>query len=154
MYGSAFINSGLEKITEEIQERLHRISHGWAADKAEAAAHVKHCDPACLALITAKGVLDVLGVRRIEQPTYAYVATHIGNLVHDQIILDEFEREHTELFTKAKLTIHAHKGYLYKVQRFRAAMRKADHSRRSGQQRSGVLLVGGWWLDWHTPQDG
>jgi DNA-directed RNA polymerase len=146
VYGSAFINSGLEKITEEIQERLHRISQGWAADKAEAAAHVKHCDPSCLALITAKGVLDVLGVRRIEQPTYAYVATHIGNLVHDQIILDEFEREHTELFTKAKLTIHAHKGYLYKVQRFRAAMRKADHK---PQKWSAAVkcLVGGWLVD-------
>ena len=35
-YGHAFIKSGLSSIQEEIQSKLHRISQGWAADKAQA----------------------------------------------------------------------------------------------------------------------
>ena len=115
VYGNAFIKAGLEKITNEISSKLHRISQGWATEKAAAVIPIKNCDPAILALITAKGVLDVLGVRRIEKPTYVYVTTHIGKLVFDQIMLDQFEATHPELFAKARLTIHAHKGYLYKV---------------------------------------
>ena len=146
VYGNAFIKNGLQKITEEISSKLHRISQGWAAEKAAAVVPIKNCDPSILALITAKGVLDVLGVRRIEKPTYAFVTTHIGRLVYDQMMLDQFEATHPELFAKAKLTIHAHKGYLYKVQRFRAAMRKVDYSpdRWSPAVRH---LVGGWLVD-------
>jgi DNA-directed RNA polymerase len=146
VYGNAFIKTGLEKITEEISSKLHRISQGWAAEKAAAVIPIKGCDPAVLALITAKGVLDVLGVRRIEKPTYAFVTTHIGRLVYDQMMLDQFEAAHPDLFAKARLTIHAHKGYLYKVQRFRAAMRKADYvpERWSPAVRH---LVGGWLVD-------
>jgi DNA-directed RNA polymerase len=146
VYGSAFIKAGLEKITQEINTKLHRISQGWATDKATAVIPIKNCDPSILALITAKGVLDVLGVRSLERTTYAHVTTHIGRLVHDQIMLDQFEATHPELFSMARLTIHAHKGYLYKVQRFRAAMRKVDYQpdRWSSAVR---CLVGGWLVD-------
>ena len=99
-----------------------------------------------LALITAKGVLDVLGARRIEKPTYAYVTTHIGRLVHDQIMLDQFEAANPDLFALTKLTIHAHKGYLYKVQRFRAAMRKAEYQPEKWSS-AVKCLVGGWLVD-------
>jgi DNA-directed RNA polymerase len=146
VYGNAFIKSGLEKITKEISSKLHRISQGWAAEKASAVVPIKDCDPAILALITAKGVLDVLGVPRIEKPTYAFVTTHIGRLVFDQIMLDQFEAAHPDLFAKAKLTIHAHKGYLYKVQRFRAAIRKSDFNPDSWSI-SVKHLVGGWLVD-------
>lgn len=145
-YGNAFIKSGLFAITKEIKDRLHRISQGWPSDKAEAAVYVKDCDPAILALITAKGVLDVLGSRKANQITYADVAQHIGRLVKDQIMLDQFEAKHPELFSQAKLHIHAHKGYLYKVQRFRAAMRKNDVE--PIQWSKGVKhSVGGWLID-------
>lgn len=146
VYGNAFIKAGLQKITEEISSKLHRISQGWATEKAEAVIPIKGCDPAILALITAKGVLDVLGVRRIEKPTYVYVTTHIGRLVYDQIMLDQFEAAHPDLFAKAKLTIHAHKGYLYKVQRFRAAMRKAEY-KPDKWSLAVQHLVGGWLVD-------
>ena len=38
VYGTAFIKQGLGCLTEEIQDRLHRISQGWVSDKAQAAA--------------------------------------------------------------------------------------------------------------------
>jgi len=145
-YGNAFIKSGLFGITKEIKERLHRISQGWTQDKAAAVVLIKDCDPAILALITAKGVLDVLGSRKLEQITYAHVAGHIGRLVQDQIMLDQFEAKHPELFAHAKLHIHAHKGYLYKVQRFRAAMRKHNVENVSWTP-SVKHLVGGWLVD-------
>ena len=146
VYGSAFIKSGLEAIAEEIETKLHRISQGWAQEKALAAVAVKSCDSAVLALITAKGVLDVLGSRKLDRITYSHVAGHIGRLVQDQIMLDHFQAKHPELFSQAKLHIHAHKGYLYKVQRFRAAMRKNDVTPLvwPGSIRH---LVGGWLVD-------
>lgn len=126
VYGSAFINNGLEAITTEISSKLNLITSGWASDGAAAAAVVKDCDASVLALITAKGVLDVLGARKINDVTYAAVTTHIGTLVYHQIILDEFASKHKDLFETAQRHIHSHKGYTYKVQRYRAVMRKHE----------------------------
>ena len=146
VYGSAFINAGLNNITKEISQKIGRITQGWPSDKAAAVAYVKDCDPGILALITAKGTLDILGVKRIDKLTYAAATTHIGSLVYHQIMLDRFAKEYPELFERAALHIHEHKGYGYKVQRYRAMMRKHDVEimRWSTSIRH---LVGGWLLD-------
>ena len=146
VYGSAFINKGLELITEEISNKLHRATQGWVSDKAQAAVPLKDCDPSILALITAKGVLDILGVRRIEHLTYQAATTHIGNLVYHQVMLDQFCSKHPELFEQAKHHIHDHKGYSYKVQRYRAVMRRNDIEAMRWPT-SVRHLVGGWLLD-------
>lgn len=146
VYGSSFLNSGLEAITNEIATKLSHITRGWASDKAAAVMAIKDCDPAVLALITAKGILDVLGQRKLEKPTYAAVTYHIGNLVFDQILLDQFCAKHKDLFESAHSTIHAHKGYSYRVQRYRAAMRK--HGIQAARWPTSVkVLVGGWLMD-------
>jgi len=146
VYGSSFLNSGLEAITKEIATKLSHITRGWASDKAAAVMAIKDCDPAVLALITAKGILDVLGQRKLEKPTYAAVTYHIGNLVFDQILLDQFCAKHKDLFESAHSTIHAHKGYSYRVQRYRAAMRK--HGIQAARWPTSVkVLVGGWLMD-------
>lgn len=146
VYGSAFINAGLNNITKEISQKIGRITQGWPSDKAAAVAYVKDCDPGILALITAKGTLDILGVKRIDKLTYAAATTHIGSLVYHQIMLDRFAKEHPDLFDRAALHIHEHKGYSYKVQRYRAMMRKHDIEimRWPASIRH---LVGGWLLD-------
>jgi DNA-directed RNA polymerase len=146
VYGSSFLNSGLEAITKEIATKLSHITRGWASDKAAAVMAIKDCDPVVLALITAKGILDVLGQRKLEKPTYAAVTYHIGNLVFDQILLDQFCAKHKDLFESAHSTIHAHKGYSYRVQRYRAAMRK--HGIQASRWPTSVkVLVGGWLMD-------
>jgi len=146
VYGSAFINSGLEAIIEEISSKLQRITQGWVSDKAAAVLPIKETDPAVLALITAKGALDILGKNTIEKTTYAAMANHIGRLVYDQIMLDGFSAKHPELFQKAKLGLHDHKGYLYKVQKYRAMMRRHSVHRDSWSPAVKVL-VGGWLID-------
>jgi DNA-directed RNA polymerase len=146
VYGSAFINKGLALITDEISNKLHRISQGWVQEKAHAVIPIKDCDPAVLALITAKGVIDILGVRRIEHLTYQAATTHIGTLVYHQVMLDQFCSKHPELFNKARLHIHDHKGYSYKVQRYRAVMRRNDVEPLRWPT-SVRHLVGGWLLD-------
>ena len=145
VYGSAFINKGLELITNEISSKLHRVSQGWVQEKAQAVLPIKDCDPSVLALITAKGVIDILGVRRIEHLTYQAATTHIGTLVYHQIMLDQFCNKHPDLFNKTRLHIHDHKGYSYKVQRYRAVMRRNDVEplRWPASVRH---LVGGWLL--------
>lgn len=146
VYGSAFIENGLNKITAEIADRISRVTQGWASDKSQAVAPIKDCDPRVLALITAKGVLDILGVRRVEHLTYAAATTHIGNLVYHQIMLDQFATQHQELFDKAQRYIHDHKGYTYKVQRYRAVMRRNNVQPLSWGNAI-RHLVGGWLLD-------
>jgi DNA-directed RNA polymerase len=146
VYGSAFINKGLQLITEEISSKLHRVSQGWVQEKAQAVLPIKDCDPGVLALITAKGVIDILGVRRIEHLTYQAATTHIGTLVYHQVMLDQFCGKHPELFNKARLHIHDHKGYSYKVQRYRAVMRRNDVEPLRWPT-SVRHLVGGWLLD-------
>ena len=59
VYGSAFINKGLELITEEISSKLTKITAGHAAEYAQEIQAVTKCDPGVLALITAKSTLDV-----------------------------------------------------------------------------------------------
>ena len=145
VYGSAFINKGLQLITEEIQSKLHRATQGWVSEKAQAAVPIKDCDPGVLALITAKGVLDILGMRRIEDLTYQAATTHIGNLVYHQIMLDQFCYKNPELFNKTRIHIHDHKGYSYKVQRYRAVMRRNDIEPLRWPT-SVRHLVGGWLL--------
>ena len=146
VYGSAFINKGLELITNEISSKLHRVSQGWVQEKAQAVIPLKDCDPAVLALITAKGVIDILGVRRIEHLTYQAATTHIGTLVYHQLMLDQFCGKHPDLFNKARLHIHDHKGYSYKVQRYRAVMRSNDVEPLRWPT-SIRHLVGGWLLN-------
>jgi DNA-directed RNA polymerase len=146
VYGSAFINKGLELITEEIRSKLHRATQGWVSEKAQAAVPIKDCDPGVLALITAKGVLDILGLRRIEKLTYQAATTHIGNLVYHQIMLDQFCNKNPELFNKTRIHIHDHKGYSYKVQRYRAVMRRNDIEPLKWPT-SVRHLVGGWLLN-------
>ena len=146
VYGSAFINKGLELITEEIRSKLHRATQGWVSEKAQAAVPIKDCDPGVLALITAKGVLDILGLRRIEKLTYQAATTHIGNLVYHQIMLDQFCDKNPELFNKTRIHIHDHKCYSYKVQRYRAVMRRNDIEPLRWPT-SVRHLVGGWLLN-------
>jgi hypothetical protein len=105
VYGSAFISKGLELITEQISNQLYVINLGRASDKADAILSIQSCEPCVLALITAKGVLDILGMRRIEDLTYKAATTHIGNLVYHQMMLDQFCNENADLFNKTR---HSH----------------------------------------------
>lgn len=146
VYGSAFINQGLLKITKEIESKISRVSQGWASDKAQAVAVIKDCDPGVLALITAKAVLDILGIKRVDKLTYAAATTHIGALVYHQVMLDQFASQHPDLFDQSRRYIHDHKGYSYKVQRYRAVMRKNNVEILSWPT-SVKHLVGGWLLD-------
>ena len=146
VYGSAFINKGLELITNEISDKLSKIAFGCASNYAKDVTVILDADPAVLALITAKGVIDILGVRRIEQLTYMAATTHIGTLVYHQIMLDQFCNKHPDLFNKARLHIHDHKGYSYKVQRYRAVMRRNDIEPLRWPT-STKHRVGGWLLD-------
>ena len=146
VYGSAFINKGLELITNEISDKLSKIAFGCASNYAKDVAVILDADPAVLALITAKGVIDILGVRRIEHLTYQAATTHIGTLVYHQIMLDQFCNKHPDLFNKARLHIHDHKGYSYKVQRYRAVMRRNDVEPLRWPTNT-KHRVGGWLLD-------
>jgi DNA-directed RNA polymerase len=146
VYGSAFINKGLELITEEISLKLKKIAAGCATEYAQDVKAIENCDPAVLALITAKGLIDILGVRRMEHLTYQAATTYIGNLVYHQVMLDQFCNKNPDLFNKTRIHIHDHKGYSYKVQRYRAVMRRHDIEPLKWPT-STRHRVGGWLLD-------
>jgi DNA-directed RNA polymerase len=146
VYGSAFINKGLELITEEISSKLTKITAGHAAEYAQEIQAVTKCDPGVLALITAKSTLDVLGVRRLTQITYQHLTTQIGRAIYHQVMLDQFCDKHPDLFNQTQRHLHDHKGYLYKVQRYRAVMRHNDVEPLQWTNAT-RHKVGGWLLD-------
>jgi hypothetical protein len=146
VYGSAFINKGLDLITEEIARNLNKICAGHASEYAKEVQAVSKCDPGVLALITAKSTLDVLGLRRLTTVTYQALTTHIGRAIYHQVMLDDFCDKHPELFKQAKQHLHDHKGYLYKVQRYRAVMRRNEIEPLQWSTTT-KHKVGGWLLD-------
>ena len=127
VYGTSLIKHGLGAIAKEIGERITSIDNGQAAAYAEAVVLIKETDPYVLAVITAKTLIDGLGkCRGSADPTYVSITTMIGTRVEQQLMLDSFETQNKDLFRNTADNIHAHKGYGYKVQRYRAAMRKND----------------------------
>ena len=145
VYGQAFIREGLSAITAEISKKISRITSGWASENAAAVALVKTCPPSILALISAKGILDVM-VSKGKRVPYGVVCQHVGRLVRDEIIIDEFEKAHPEAYQLSKRTEKHNKGYTYKVARLRSSMRKAEHTITKWTPAQ-AHLVGGWLVD-------
>jgi hypothetical protein len=94
VYGQAFIREGLKAVQTEIEAKLSRITSGWATENAEAVAAIKDTPANTLALITAKGMLDVVGwrgsmdgSRDSKKIRYVAVCQHVGKLVRDEILL-------------------------------------------------------------------
>lgn len=146
VYGTALIREGLEAIIKEISVKLSRITSGWASENAAAVASVKNVSPAVLALITAKGLLDV-NIRETKgRLPYAVACQHIGRLVYDQILLDLFEKENPKAFAKTAYYQAHSKGYRNKVQEFRASMRRVGYAAPKWKP-SQSHQVGGWLID-------
>jgi DNA-directed RNA polymerase len=149
VYGNAFIKQALNPIADEISDKMARITLGWTQQNAAAVAHLKTADPYVLALLTAKGCLDAVchgtGLRgdRSRIP-YIAVTTFIGRLVKDQLMLDEFAAACPEAFNRT--VQHAHKGYSYKVAKYRKAMSRVNHESSVWTGRINHL-VGAWLLD-------
>lgn len=151
VYGQALIKQSLELIAAEIDTKIHRISCGWTGENAAAVQHLKDTDSNVLALITAKGLLDAVchgtGLRgdKSRNP-YIGVTTHIGRLVHDQLMIDRFAKECPEAYELTTKFSTAHKGYAYKVARYRKAMKKVAHEAVHWTPRV-RHLVGAWLMD-------
>ena len=153
VYGHAFIKHGLVNITKEIESKLNRITSGWATENAAAVAAVKDVSPAVLALITAKGMLDVLGFRGSailtgdsQQIRYVSCCSHIGHLVFDEILVTMFKDKHPDIFEWNNRVSSKHKGYRNKVIVYRKMMKRAGQElpRWTPAQHH---QVGGWLID-------
>jgi DNA-directed RNA polymerase len=129
VYGKAFISQSLDAVAERIRSNIHLLTQGNAQEYGDAVKHVKDVDPYKLALITIKAVLD--GCLRMKHKVFTYtdLTTRIGSFVYDQIIVSKFEDEDRDGYDSiVKRQRKLHKGYSYKVQQFRKAMRKAEVS--------------------------
>lgn len=124
IYGLALIKRGLSAITDEIQGKLSRITSGWATQDAAAVALVKDANPATLALITAKVLLDLNLVE--HRMTYAKACTAVGRYVRDEIVLSAFQAQHKDDYDSVLRFQHKHKGYGNRFQGFRAKMRRVN----------------------------
>lgn len=149
VYGTSFINQSLDAVAAEIQAKISKITNGWTTQNASAVAYIHKTDPYVLALIATKGVLDAVchgtGLRGDHSRIpYITVTTFIGRLVKDQLMIDEFAEKCPEAFGRTR--IHAHKGYTYKVAKYRAAMRRVEHESTLWTGRVNHL-IGAWLLD-------
>jgi DNA-directed RNA polymerase len=153
VYGQAFIREGLKAIQTEIEAKLSRITSGWATENAEAVAAIKDTPANTLALITAKGMLDVVGWRGSMEGSrdskkirYVAVCQHVGKLVRDEILLNEFSKAHPEAFELTQHFMGKNKGYGNKVANFRSRMRHVGHTVPKWTPTQ-YHQVGGWLVD-------
>lgn len=150
VYGNTMINGALEAVSTEIGKSLHRITQGWSAPNADAAAYVKHLDPDLLALISLKVMLDVacsndpMSRYTPSQLFYSSLTSRIGSRVGDEVMLQRFKDAFPKEFDS--VILHAHKGYKYKVAKYRAMMRQLDHQAQAWNMTI-KHLVGAWLLD-------
>jgi DNA-directed RNA polymerase len=157
VYGLALIREGLDAVTKEIETKISRITAGWATQDAASVAMVKSCEPATLALITAKVLLDLNLVER--RMTYAKACTAVGRYVRDEVVLSAFQENHSEDYGKAAFYQHKHKGYVYRFKSFQAKMRKVNAQVPKWTNLQSHK-VGGWLIDrlvtatgWYTAYD-
>jgi DNA-directed RNA polymerase len=124
IYGRKFISHGLRSITEEIAKKISAVSQGSATEYGESVAFVKDMEPAVLALITAKMVLDHT---KLQWPrnTYQVLCNIIGRAVYDEYVLQEFQKKHPDIFYFIQQDQkQKRKGYFYAVCEYRARMKK------------------------------
>ena len=159
VYGQAFLRQSLFDITEEIGSKLSRITSGWATKDAADVALVKDTDPATLALITAKVLLDLNLIQ--HQVTYGRACTTVGRYVRDEIVLSAFQKEHSDDFDKVLRFQHQHKhkGYVNRFKGFQAKMRRVN-AQVPKWTPSQSNKVGAWLIDrlvtatgWFKPAD-
>jgi DNA-directed RNA polymerase len=147
VYGHAFIKQGLSDITKEIETKLSRITSGWATENALAVAAIKDTPPMTLALITAKGLLDVVGhINATKKIRYVAACQHVGKLVRDEILLHVFQQTHPSAYELTLKFQGPHKSYANKVAGFRAKMRSVGYTIPKWTP-SQTHLVGGWLID-------
>jgi DNA-directed RNA polymerase len=147
VYGHAFIKQGLSDITKEIETKLSRITSGWATENAVAVAAIKDTPPITLALITAKGLLDVVGhINATKKIRYVAACQHVGKLVRDEILLHVFQQTHPSAYDLTLKFQGPHKSYANKVAGFRAKMRSVGYTIPKWTP-SQTHLVGGWLID-------
>jgi DNA-directed RNA polymerase len=157
VYGLAFVRTGLTAITDEIANKLSRITSGWATKDAADVSLVKEASPATLGLITAKVLLDLNLVE--HKITYGKACSTVGRYVRDEIVLSAFKERYSHDFETILKFQHSHKGYINRLQGFQSRMRKinAQVPRWTPSQSH---KVGAWLIDrlitatgWYEPVD-
>jgi DNA-directed RNA polymerase len=124
VYGQALIRTGLAAISEEISTKLSRITAGWATQDASAVALVKDVEPATLALITAKVLLDLNFVDK--RLAYSKACHTVGRYVRDEVVLSAFQKGHPDDYATVVRFQHKHKGYVNRFKGFQAKMRRVN----------------------------
>lgn len=131
LYGRSLLKAGLGAATAEIAKGLEPLSRGrnslenghvgqFVAD----VAFIRDMDPAVLALIAAKKLLDHQQVQ-MPRNTYQLLCNTIGRSVYDEYVLQRFEEEHPDAFNWTKNDQKGkRKGYAYAMADYRARMRK------------------------------
>lgn len=160
VYGTTMIRESLNKVRDEIKDKISRISAGWATKDADAVVLVKGVDPGVLALITLKGILDI--TFKEKNLTYARACQAVGALVRDEIVVSSFADNHRDDYERTLFYMGKHKGYVNQLRAFRTKMRKINaeipHWTHSQTHKVGawlidrLLTVTGWlepvdWID-------
>ncbi|KQR67895.1 DNA-directed RNA polymerase [Rhizobium sp. Leaf341] len=96
--GSHFLKNYLVPVTQGVSEWLKASNTGKAGRRSRAAVLIEHVDPALLAFLSLKGILNKVGVYQENKAcTFTGLAIYVAGLVHDELRLQAFDAEHTKL---------------------------------------------------------
>jgi len=121
--GSHLIGNYLVPYTQGISEWLRASNSGKAGRRSRAAVLIEHVDPALLAFLMLKAILNKVGVyHEGKSCSFTGLAIYGAGLVHDELRLREFDAEHAKLskrihadFASRELTRSKREEYMQKV---------------------------------------
>ncbi|WP_421868787.1 DNA-directed RNA polymerase [Pararhizobium sp.] len=121
--GSHLIGNYLLPYTQGISEWLKASNSGKAGRRSRAAVLIEHVDPALLAFLMLKAILNKVGVYHEGKPcSFTGLTIYGGGLIHDELRLREFDAEHTKLsrrihadFNSRELTREKREEYMQKT---------------------------------------
>ena len=125
VYGRKAVKALLAPVSERIKERMFTLRRGaGAVDAVEVYKHLQNADPAVLALITVKTVLDVLG--KEPEPLFQQLTTQVGKNVQLELRMGYYFEQHPDLYKRTEFFFHKGTGTQQKATVFRRAFNKHE----------------------------
>ena len=121
--GKHLIKSYLEPVSEGITSWMAEANAGRAGRKFIASRLLQDVEPILAAFLTLKTVINRVGIyQEGNQVTLTALAVQVGSVIHDELRLREFEREHPRLskrihsdFDQRELPRHKREEYMRKA---------------------------------------
>lgn len=117
--GKNLVKSYLQPFALAVEKWVAEASQGRSGPRATAVTLIEDVDPYLISFLTLKGIFNSVGIQYGDkQPSLTFVARTIAEVIHEEIRLAEFEREHKSLSDHIHKDFNARELAKYKKQEY------------------------------------